>query len=72
MSTMPPCPSCKSTDNNARFSHEVRGVYDGVLYWSCAACGHVWPRDFGPRIGLQRKAEEYVADELRSRTANRG
>ena len=24
--------------------HEVRGVYDGVLFWSCPDCGHAWPR----------------------------
>lgn len=23
---------------------EVRGVYDGVLYWACPDCGHGWPR----------------------------
>ena len=23
---------------------EVRGVYDGVLYWQCPDCGHKWHR----------------------------
>lgn len=63
--TTPPCPSCGSTDPNARWGHEVHGVYDGILFWSCAACSHVWPRDFGGAIGLTRKSEEYVA-RLRS------
>lgn len=24
--------------------HEVGGVYDGVLFWSCPDCGIAWPR----------------------------
>lgn len=24
--------------------HEVRGVYDGVLFWSCPDCRQAWPR----------------------------
>lgn len=56
-----PCPSCGSTDGNARWGHEVRGVYDGVLVWFCAACGHYWPREFTGSPGLQRKAEEHAA-----------
>lgn len=63
--TLEPCPSCGSTDGNTRWGHEVQGVYDGVLFWSCAACSHAWPRDFGPAHGLSRKSEEYVA-QLRS------
>jgi hypothetical protein len=23
---------------------EVRGVYDGILYWRCPDCGHCWNR----------------------------
>jgi rubredoxin len=23
---------------------EVRGVYDGILYWQCPDCGGNWPR----------------------------
>lgn len=61
MSATTPCPSCDSTDGNTRWGHQVDGVYDGTLFWSCAACGHAWPRDFGPRIGLQRRADEHVA-----------
>lgn len=60
MSTTTPCPSCNSTDGNARWGHEISEIYDGILFWSCAACGHAWSRDFGPRIGLQRKADDHV------------
>lgn len=67
MSTLPPCPACGSTDGNTRCGHEVQGVYDGTLYWSCGACGHAWPRDFGAWVGLQRQADEYVAQVFRSR-----
>lgn len=24
--------------------HEVRGLYDGVAYWSCTGCGTCWHR----------------------------
>lgn len=77
MSDLSPCPSCNSTDNNARWGHQVDGMYDGICYWSCTDCGHIWPRDFGPRIGLQRRADEHVAEVLRDRArtnhpANRG
>lgn len=67
MSDLSPCPLCASTDNNARWGHEVPGVYDGILYWHCTACGHVWPRDFGSWVGLQRLADAHVAEVLRSR-----
>lgn len=38
---------------------EIRGVYDGVLYWQCPDCGHCWHRwDEGhPRRGI---AERYM------------
>ena len=25
--------------------YEVRGVYDGILYWACPDCGFAWVRD---------------------------
>lgn len=25
----------------------IRGEYDGVLYWTCPDCGFAWPRQFG-------------------------
>jgi predicted RNA-binding Zn-ribbon protein involved in translation (DUF1610 family) len=39
---------------------EVRGVYDGVLYWQCPDCGHKWHR-WPEGHHLRRKAEYYVA-----------
>lgn len=39
--------------------HEVRGVYDGVLYWSCPECGGKWHR--WPEGSIRREAaESYV------------
>jgi hypothetical protein len=37
------CPICHA-EPNRWMGHEVRGVYDGVLYWSCLDCGHAWNR----------------------------
>lgn len=51
------CPSCWSAD---LCGHEVRGVYDGVLYWSCLTCGHAWPRDWPESDHRLRIAEDYV------------
>lgn len=40
--------------------HEVSGVYDGVLYWSCPDCGMAWARwGDGGRFGAQ--SAEWVA-----------
>lgn len=38
---------------------EVRGVYDGVLYWKCPSCGGVWHR-FPPGDYRHERAKEYV------------
>ena len=41
--------------------HEVRGVYDGTLYWSCPDCEYAWPRwTDGGR--LTEQAAHYAAD----------
>lgn len=50
---------------------EVRGVYDGILYYRCPDCGEVWNRfpdkpDFHP---LWRKAEAEMAKERKQRGA---
>lgn len=39
---------------------DVRGVYDGVLYWYCPDCGHAWPRKFAH--GPLRKLSVKYAD----------
>lgn len=38
------CPRCGATDEV--YSVEVRGVYDGALFWACN-CGRAWPIDHG-------------------------
>ena len=46
------CPKCDAPQPRW-IGHEVRGVYDGVLYWSCTVCGHAWNRwtsDYGRRF----------------------
>lgn len=53
------CPKCGSGDYGG---YEVRGVYDGVLFWLCLNCGWAYPRIFGaPRMdGLsQRYADDF-------------
>lgn len=49
------CPECASV---AIMGHEVRGVYDGVLYWACMSCGVAWSRDWG---GYGRRADVAAA-----------
>lgn len=46
MSTVDPvipakCPKC---GHKTVWGVEVRGEYDGVLFWECPACKHAWPR----------------------------
>lgn len=55
--TGPPltCPGCAEPYDGGRWiGHEVEGVYDGTLYWSCGACGIAWSRDW---TGFGRRAE---------------
>jgi hypothetical protein len=40
--------------------HEVRGIYDGVLYWSCPDCRLAWPRWTDGLGRLTVIAAEYV------------
>lgn len=68
-----PCPHCDSelayNVNGVTYSRkmgvEVRGVYDGVLYWQCNICGWAWHR-WSPDVLRQRplhlKAIPYVQD----------
>lgn len=55
------CPRC-GLERAQVYGVEVRGVYDGVLYWQCPApsCGHAWHR-FSEGHHLRRRAEGYVA-----------
>lgn len=45
--TTPTCPDCGNDDQGALAGHEIRGIYDGVLFWSCLECGFAWPRNHG-------------------------
>jgi hypothetical protein len=38
------CYAPTSTHYSRIIGIEVRGVYDGVLYWSCPDCGGTWHR----------------------------
>lgn len=53
------CPSCSASGADL-MGYEVRGVYDGVLFWACHKCGNAWARN-----GFQGKraelAEQYAA-----------
>ena len=33
-----------ATHFRREMGHEVSGVYDGILFWSCPDCGLAWPR----------------------------
>jgi Zn ribbon nucleic-acid-binding protein len=35
------CPKCQSKEY---IGIEIRGVYDGVLFWRCQSCGHEYHR----------------------------
>lgn len=55
------CPECRNNDGNKIAGHEVRGVYDGVLYWQCLECGLAWPREFSESYHrLRQTSQEYV------------
>ncbi len=55
------CPACNDTSRIV--GHEISGVYDGVLFWSCA-CGHAWSRDWSGYGRRQEIADGYVATFL--------
>lgn len=48
------CPHCAADLHNGRaIGVEIRGVYDGVLFWGCPDCGgswHRWSPDDWPRL----------------------
>lgn len=54
-------PTGKTWTGSHMIGVEIQGVYDGVLYWQCPACGGMWnrwPKDH-PRYVV---AERYMAD----------
>ena len=59
MSTLT-CPACGST---RVIGCEVRGVYDGVLYWLCGDCEHKWNR-WPEGHYLHQRAEKHMAEDV--------
>lgn len=61
------CPICgvdlRYEVDGRTYSHvvgvEVRGMYDGILYWQCPTCGGRWHR-FGEGHPLRERADRYV------------
>jgi Zn-finger nucleic acid-binding protein len=50
------------THYSRTIGHEIRGIYDGVLFWSCPDCSHAWPRDFGDWDRLNELSAKYAAE----------
>lgn len=46
--------------NGEPLGYEVRGVYDGVLFWLCQACGSAWNRWSQTDAHRHRVAQGYV------------
>lgn len=61
------CPNCGISDQSRIAGHEVRGVYDGVLFWQCLECGHAWAREWPAGGRLHQVASEMVAEMNKSR-----
>jgi hypothetical protein len=38
----------EATHWRREIGHEISGVYDGVLFWSCPDCGKAWERWTAP------------------------
>lgn len=51
-------PYGKVTHFSRKIGCEVRGVYDGVLYWQCPDCHGTWHRWTDSE--MRRKAEPYI------------
>lgn len=72
MSALDACPLCganlvgeriKDSDPprfyRRAFGVEIRGVYDGVLFWACPDCGGAWHR-FEPGDPYRARAERHM------------
>lgn len=51
-----------------QMGYEIRGVYDGVLFWGCPDCGHLWSR-WESIPDLHAKALEEIKKMLDARLA---
>lgn len=71
---MEDCPSCKAdlrtSVNGVEYYRtigmEVRGMYDGVLFWICPDCDHAWPRFVAPDFRAA-KSQEFADKYMGSR-----
>lgn len=52
-----PCENCGSV---TFAGHEIQGVYDGVLFWTCECCGLARVRDFGEWERRNQQSADYV------------
>ena len=63
MTMLEACPHCKwplvDGEERLELGHEMRGIYDGVLFWSCPRCGLAWSR-FGHGHRLGPVADKWV------------
>jgi RNase P subunit RPR2 len=54
------CPGClEILSDGAKIGRRIQGVFDGILFWMCAYCGHKWHR-FEVGTPLWELAEPYV------------
>jgi hypothetical protein len=63
------------THYSRQMGHQITGVYDGVLYWSCPDCGGMWNRwdSTDPmQMSLWDKAEAAMAMERAKRAGLNG
>lgn len=61
--------SSGSTHYSRIIGHEVSGVYDGVLFWSCPDCGGAWHR--WPEKSRTRAAAQSYVDAVNAAVAVR-
>lgn len=59
--------TCDTCMSSRRVGHEIQGVFDGVLYWSCEDCGLAVPREFSPGDRLRDLSRQYVTQHNRER-----
>lgn len=58
--------------------YEIRGVYDGVLFWGCPDCGHLWPRfkldglREAALVEIRKMEDARLADQLASAVTSHG
>jgi hypothetical protein len=58
-----------STHYRKEVGVEIRGVYDGVLYWSCPGCGWAWHRWDDSNPEKVAKARPYIEEARRTATS---